>query len=141
MSMNDLTKHVFSYKFNKNRYLSSTERFNDDSVISSREITFAYEISQKDDDEDNYENMYRLLLNFDKSSKDSSKGYAFDIDEQKCDVVLTLRDVRDISGVHFHILFDVINKKRRLVLRDSSINETTMSYDDQREKKERHHFI
>lgn len=139
--VDDLTKHVFSYESNKNRYLPPAEGFNDDPVISSREITPAYDIPQKDDGEDNYENMYRLLLNFDKEPpKDLSKGYAFGTDEQKCDVVLAPRGVRGISGVHFHILFDVINKERRLVLRDSSTNGTAVSYDGQAEKEVRHRF-
>ena len=85
--------------------------------------------------------MYRLLWNFDKESKNFSKDYAFDIDEQKCDVMLTLKNVWDINEIHFYILFDVINKERRLVLRNFSINIITISYDDQTEKEVRYHFI
>ena len=141
--MGDLTKHVFSYyKSNEGRYLPPTGGFNEDPVISSREATpvYAYAIPQKDDGKDNYEKTYRLLLNFDKPPKDPSKGYAFGTDQQKCDVVLGSRGVRGISGVHFHISFDVINKKRRLVLRDSSTNGTAVSYDGQAEEEVRHHF-
>lgn len=137
----DLTKHVFSHKFNENRYLPPTEGFNDEPLISSREATPAYAMPQEDDSPgDEYEKSYRLLLDFDKPPKNPSKGYAFGTDQQKCDVLLGSRGARGISGVHFHILFDVVNKKTRFVLRDSSTNGTAVSYDGQAREEVRHQF-
>ena len=138
--VNDLTKHVFNYKQNKERYVPPTGRFNDDPVISSREATPAYVIPQTDDGGDNYKNVFRLLLNFDKPPKDPSKGYAFGTNEQKSDVVLAPRGARGTSGIHFHISFDVINNEKRFVLRDFSTNGTAVSYDGQAEAEVRHHF-
>ena len=139
--VDDLTKHVFSYKQNKERYVPPTGGFNDDPVVSSRESTPAYVISQTNNNGgDGYERTSRLLLNFDEPPKDPSKGFAFGTDKQKSDVVLAPRGVRGTSGIHFHISFDVINNERRLVLRDSSTNGTAVSYDGQAKGEVRHHF-
>ena len=139
--VDDLTKHVFSYKQNNERYVPPAGGFNDDPVVSSRESTPAYVISQTNHNGgDGYERMSRLLLNFDQPPKDPSKGFAFGTDKQRSDVVLAPRGVRGTSGIHFHISFDVINNEKRLVLRDSSTNGTAVSYDGQAKGEVRHHF-
>ena len=69
------------------------------------------------------------------------KIFAFGTDEQRCDVVLAPRGVRQTSGVHFHIKFDdVIDGKRGLVLKGSSSNGTAVSYSGQAEDEVRRHF-
>ena len=125
--VDDLTKHVFNYDQNKKRLVPPNAAFNDDPVISSREATPAYIVSQTNDDGEKYENKIRLVLNFGRPPKDPSKGYAFGTDEQKSDVVFGSRGARGTSGIHFHISFDVINNQKRLVLRDSSTNGTAVS--------------
>lgn len=138
--LNDLTKHVFSYEHNGERSLPPTGGFNDGPVISSREATPQYELPQKDDRGGNFENTYRLLLNFDNPPMDPSKVYAFGTDRQKCDVLLAARGVHGISRVHFHISFDVIDGVSHLVLRDSSTNGTAVSYDGHGSEDVRHHY-
>ena len=139
LPLNDPAKHAFGHENNQTRYLPPTEGFNVGPVISNGEITPAYDLPQQDD-EVRYKHMYRLLLSFEEAPKNPNKGYAFGTDKQKCDVVLGSSSVRGISGVHFHILFDVINGKRRLVLRDSSTNGTAVSYDGQAEDEVRCKF-
>ena len=131
-------ERAFSRDDNKKRCLRPTRGFNDDPTIGSREPTPAYALSPQDNL--NHEGSHRLLLKFDQPPKDPSKGYAFGTNKEKCDVVLASRGVRGTSGVHFHISFDVINEKRRLVLRDSSTNGSAVSYNGQAGKEVRHHF-
>jgi hypothetical protein len=85
--------------------------------------------------------MYLFLLNFDKSSKDFNKDYAFDIDEQKCDVVLTFKNVQNINEIHFHILFDVINKKNRFVWKILQSTKRRWIIMIREKKKNKHYFI
>lgn len=130
----DLTKHVFSYPKNKKRCLPPTRGIDEGLASSSREPTPAYE-RQND-----YEDSHRIQLNFDTPPKDPTKGYAFGTDEQKCDVFLGPRSIRGTSGIHFYITFDVIDKDRHIVLRDSSTKGSAVSYNGQAEKEVRHHF-
>jgi hypothetical protein len=50
---------------------------------------------------------------------------------------LRQRSARDISDLHFCITFDdtIDDKKKHLILRDSSINEMIVSYNDQAKEK------
>ncbi|CAF9939546.1 MAG: hypothetical protein HETSPECPRED_001811 [Heterodermia speciosa] len=137
ISENDFTKHVFNYRENRNRCVRPVEEFNEEPVLSSRESTPAFVISQIDGSGGNPS---RLLLQFNKPPKDPSKGYAFGAKEQKCDVLLAPKGVRSTSRIHFHISFDVINNKQYLVLRDCSVNGTAVSYNDQAKDEKRHHF-
>ena len=136
------TEYIFSNETNKARCLPPTRgRFDEEGpAISSREPTPACALSWNDDGKDDLKCRHRLLLNFDEPPKDPAKGYAFGTDEKKCDVVLAPRGARGISGVHFHITFDVIRGERRLVLRDSSTNGSAVSYSGQAEHEVRHKF-
>jgi hypothetical protein len=135
-----LTKNVFCLRENKDRYLPFTREIEKDLIISSRKITFAQE--ESNDDHYKYDCTHRLQLTFDKKSKNSIKEYSFDINSQICDVLLEHRNARDISELHFCITFDdCLNDEKHLILKNSSINETIVSYSDQAEKEVRHHFI
>ncbi|KAL9100366.1 MAG: hypothetical protein Q9163_004248 [Psora crenata] len=129
-------ENAFRRSENKNRCLPPTRRIDEGPAISSREPTPVYNLPQKDNSGNDYKDTHRLQLIFDSPPKDPTKGYAFGTDKLKCDVLLASRGVRGTSGVHFHITFDVINKERRLVLRDSSTNGTAVSYNGQAENEE-----
>jgi hypothetical protein len=134
-----LTKNAFCLDHNKNRYLSSTQGIAEDPTISSREVTSVKEML--DDDHCKYDVTHRLQLIFDKKLKDPIKGYSFDISSRDCDILLRQRGSRDISELHFYIIFDdTIDDEKHLTLRDSSINETVVGYSDQATEKVRHHF-
>ncbi|KAI9888435.1 MAG: hypothetical protein M1814_006940 [Vezdaea aestivalis] len=137
--VDSLTTREFNRPTN-DRCLSPIGGFDDKPVIGSREATPASIPSPPKDNDDDYENEYRLLLTFDKPPKDLTKGFTFGTDAEKCDVVLASRGVRQTSGVHFHIKFDVINGKRRLVLRDCSFNGSAVSYNGQAGDEVRRHF-
>ncbi|KAL8650293.1 MAG: hypothetical protein Q9210_003912 [Variospora velana] len=136
-------ENAFRRDKNKDRCLPPTRKIEDEGpVISSREATPARPLvfNQEPKLYVDPEQKHCIRLTFKPPPKDPAKGYAFGTDEQKCDVLLAHRGVRDTSGVHFHITFDVIRGKRRLVLRDSSTNGTAVSYDGQAEEEVRHHF-
>ncbi len=65
------------------------------------------------------------------------RGYLFGTDPQACDILLGYRGGKGISGRHFCITFD---DQGRVVLRDSSIWGTAVSYDVQAKDEVRHHF-
>ena len=132
-------ENAFGHRDNQGRCLPPTTKTeNDAPAISSREATPARELLNDEGHDDHKK--HRIRLTFDEKPKDPMKGYAFGTDKQKCDVLLGPRGFRDISGVHFHITFDVIRGERCLVLRDSSTNGTAVSYDGQAEKEVRRHF-
>ena len=141
----DYAENAFSLDDNRKRCLPPTPKTKtekDAPAISSREATpaRAFPIDEEDEDPNKQNKKHRIRLTFDKKPKDPMKGYAFGTNKQKCDVLLGPRGMRDISGVHFHITFDVIRGERRLVLRDSSTNGTAVSYNGQAEEEVRHHF-
>ncbi|KAL9025959.1 MAG: hypothetical protein Q9196_005302, partial [Gyalolechia fulgens] len=139
----DYAERAFRREENKGRCLPPTRKIEDEGpIISSREATPArpLQINQEQEDHVDSENKHCIRLTFEPPPKDPAKGYAFGTDQQKCDVVLASRGVRDTSGVHFHITFDVVRGERCLVLRDSSTNGTAVSYNGQAEKEVRHHF-
>lgn len=129
---------AFSLKHNEKRCIPPIHSRDEGPAISSRESTPAYSLQEGDNDD--YSRKYCLRLTFEKEPKDPAKGFAFGTDQQKCDVLLGTRGVRGTSGVHFHITFDVIRGKKRLVLRDTSTNGSAVSYDGQAEHEVRHHF-
>ncbi|KAL9011220.1 MAG: hypothetical protein Q9173_003915 [Seirophora scorigena] len=138
----EYAENAFRRKENKDRCLPPNRKIEDeDPVISSREATPACPLQTNQEQEDyvDPEEKHRIQLTFKHPPKDPAKGYAFGTDQQKCDVLLASRGVRDTSGVHFHITFDVIRGARYLVLRDSSTNGTAVSY-GQAEEEVRHHF-
>ena len=133
------TENAFRLDDNKNRYLPPARGIAEGPTISSREATPADE--QPADDHCKYDCTHRLQLTFGEKPKDASKGYSFGTDPQRCDVLLGSRGAHGISGLHFCITFDVTpDRKKRLILRDSSTNGTAVSYSRQAEKEVRHHF-
>lgn len=131
-------ENAFCLKPNKGRYLRPTRGI-DGPTISSREATPAPE--QPNDDHCKYDSTHRLQLIFGKRPRDASKGYSFGTDPKKCDVLLGNRGAHGISGLHFCITFDVTSdKKKHLILRDSSRHGTAVSYSGQAEEEVRHHF-
>ncbi len=136
-----LTKNAFCHDRNKKRYLSFTQRIAKDFTISSRKITFVNEIF--DDDRFKYDFTHRLQLIFDQKSKKSIRKYSFDINSQICDILLNQRNARDISELHFCIIFDdtIDENEKHFILKNSSINEMIVDYNDQATEKMRHHFI
>ncbi|KAL8904664.1 MAG: hypothetical protein Q9207_003113 [Kuettlingeria erythrocarpa] len=139
----DYAENAFRREENKDRCLPPTRKIEDEGpVISSREATPACPLPINEEGEGyvDPETQHCIRLTFHPPPKDPAKGYAFGTNEQKCDVVLAHRGVRDTSGVHFHIKFDVIRGERCLVLTDSSTNGTAVSYDGQAEEEVRHHF-
>lgn len=140
---NNYAENAFRLKANKDRCLPPTRKIEDEGpAISSREATPArpLQTNQEQESHDDQETKHCIRLTFDPPPKDPGKGYAFGTDQQKCDVLLASRGVRETSGVHFYITFDVIRGERRLVLRDSSTNGTAVSYSGQAEEEVRHHF-
>ena len=132
-------ENVFSHLRNKRRCLRP-KGIDDEPVISSREPTPARSLSPKDNTKGNPGGKHHILLNFDPPPKDLAKGFAFGTDQERCDVLLASRGVRQTSGVHFHIKFKVIRGTRRLVLTDSSTNGSAVSYSGQAEDEVRRHF-
>ncbi len=129
---------AFSLDHNEKRCIPPTHSRDEGPAISSREPTPARSLQQ--DDNNDYSRKHCLRLTFKQQPKDPAKGFAFGTDQQKCDVLLGARGVRDTSGVHFHITFDVIGGEKCLVLRDSSTNGSAVSYDGQAEHEVRHRF-
>ncbi len=129
---------AFSLPDNEKRWIPPTQGRDEGPAISSREPTPARSLPQ--DGSEDHSKKHCLRLTFKQEPKDPAKGYAFGTDQQKCDVLLGARGVRDTSSVHFHITFDVIRGEKRLVLRDSSTNGSAVSYDGQAEHEVRHHF-
>ncbi len=85
--------------------------------------------------------MHHLQLAFNKTSKNSIKGYSFDTNSQNYNVLLGNRGAHSISEVHFYITFDdTIDYKKHLILRDLLVNGIVISYSSQVEGKVRHHF-
>lgn len=136
-----LTKNAFCHDHNENRYLSLIQRIAKDSTISNRKTTFVKKMF--DDDHDKYDFTHRFQLIFEKKSKDFIKKYFFDINSQICDILLKQKNARDIDELHFCIIFDdtIDDKKKHFILRNSSINEMIVDYNDQTTKKMRYHFI
>lgn len=134
-----LAENAFCHEDNKKRYLPPTRGIEEGPMISSREPTPALE--EPNDDHREYDSTHRLQLKFNKKPKDPTKGYFFGTNSQICDVLLGSRGAHQISGLHFCITFDVtFDKKKRLILRDSSTNGTAVSYSGQAREEVRHHF-
>lgn len=122
-----LTENTFYLEKNEKHYLSLTWEITEGLTISSWEVTPAQE--QPIDDYCKFNFTHHLQLTFDEKSKNASKGYSFDTDSKKCDVLLRPRGAHSISELHFCITFnDTIDDKKCLILRDSSTNETAVSY-------------
>lgn len=78
-----------------------------------------------------------LQLTFTKPPTDITRGFLFGTDKKRCDVLLAEQKSRGISGVHFVITFD---EEGRLVLKDVSTKQTSVSYDDKGAKHWRRGF-
>ncbi|MDI1488801.1 MAG: hypothetical protein OHK93_008077 [Ramalina farinacea] len=136
----DLARNAFRHEDNQKRCLPPTRGIDEGPATSSREATPACAQSIVDD-YGTHEHKHRLRLTFNKEPpKDPTKGYAFGTDKQKCDVLLGSRGARGTSRVHFHITFDLIGGKRRLVLTDCSTHGTAVIYNGQAREEVRHHF-
>ncbi|OJD15878.1 STE protein kinase [Emergomyces pasteurianus Ep9510] len=68
-----------------------------------------------------------LHLTFNKPPTNITHGFLFGTDKKRCDVLLSERRLRNISGVHFCITFD---EEGRLVLKDVSTRQTAVSYNN-----------
>ncbi|KAL9606105.1 MAG: hypothetical protein Q9179_000731 [Wetmoreana sp. 5 TL-2023] len=132
-------ENAFCLKDNKNRYLPPARGIAEGPTVSSREATPAQE--QPDDDHPEYDSTHRLQLTFGEAPKDTSQGYSFGTDPQRCDVLLGNRGALGISGLHFCITFDhTIDDEFHLILRDSSTHGMAVSYNGQAKKEVRHNF-
>ena len=135
-----LIENAFCLKNNKKRYLSRTREIEKNFIISNRKITFAQK--QFNDNHCKYDFTHRFQLFFDKTSKNFSKKYSFDINSQNCNVLLRNRNAQNINELHFFITFDdIIDDKKHFILRNSSTNETIVNYNDQAKNEMRRHFI
>lgn len=138
----DLAKRAFQFDHNRQRYLPPIHA-ND--VLSSRENTPVISEETDDDGEDD-EYEHRLVLSFRSPPKDPARGFVFGAGSE-CDVKLAdrtdirvgeKRKIRRISQVHFSIGFDAY---RRVVLQDTSVNGTIVSYDGHAQKESRTNFL
>ena len=135
-----LTESVICMHQNSGRYILPRDS---QPEHDSRESTIS------EDNEENDPTCYpRLQLTFNPGPK-ASQGFMIGTDENCCDIILPKSN--KISRRHCCLTFD---EKRRLILRDLSMNGTTVTYDGQGGEKRRtivtkddkgretcHHFI
>ncbi|KAL9592758.1 MAG: hypothetical protein Q9179_006399 [Wetmoreana sp. 5 TL-2023] len=76
----------------------------------------------------------RIILAFDKKPKHMRRGFTFGSAKSKCDVYI---GTGSTSRVHFSITFDGY---RRIILRDSSTNGTSVSYQNEEPQSWRRNF-
>ena len=94
-----------------------------------------------DDDHYKYDFTHRLQLTFDKKLKNFIKRYSLDTCPRDCDILLGQKNECGIDEFHFCITFDdIIDDEKHFILKNSSINGTTVNYNDQAIEKIRHHF-
>ena len=124
-SADNHTKDVFEHTVNMSRCIPSVDDHTASTIDGcSRETTpLDSEIQSAS-----------ILLTFAKKPKQIGRGYTFGSDPAKCDVYLGRGS---ISGVHFSITFD---GQGRIILRDSSINGTSISYENETSQGPRRNF-
>ncbi len=115
---------VICMRQNSERYISSQRELQ--SEHDSREST----VSEEDEDND-LTRYSELQLIFNSRSK-VSQEFMIETDENFCDIVLSKSN--KISRRHCCLTFD---RKRRLILRDLSVNEIIVTYDEQDGEKRR----
>jgi hypothetical protein len=101
-----LAENAFRLKHNEARYQSSVGCIAHFPTISSRESTPGLEIEteinefKRNTADLDYSSAHCIQLTFDKMPKDLTKGFAFGINEQTCDVLLGYRGTVGISNLH-----------------------------------------
>ena len=116
---------VISMRQNSGRYIRSLQESQPEH--GSRESTVS------ENDENNDPTRYSELQLIFHSEPKASQGFMIEIDENCCDIILP-KSNNKISRRHCCITFD---EKRRLILRDLSINEIIVTYNEQDEEKRR----
>lgn len=138
-SESHLARRAFTLAHNRDRYLPPLL---ETSHSSSREST---PFSDHAQEHDKVHTADRFELTFDKPPKKPRDGFVFGWNSD-CDIQLLDKNniqpedrysVQKISRRHFSITFDA---QRRVVLRDTSTNGTSVSYDGQAQNEVRSHF-
>ena len=101
---------------------------------------------QSNKDYSQYNFIYQLQLTFGEEPKDLIKGYYFNINLAKYDVLLGDRGAYNINGLHFYITFndqfkDNFNSKTHLILKDLLRNGMAINYSGQVSEEIQHKFI
>ena len=122
---------VLAQQHNSNRYVPPTDEYEVEEICS-RDTTPATNAAN----EEAAEYCSQLRYTFDLLPKYIQRGFVFGSHPASCDVLLG-RAGGPVSRQHFCITFD---DQERVVLRDTSSSQTTVSYNGQAADQRRNHF-